>query len=106
MQGVFAPDARVIHIDLDPYEIGKNFPVDIGILADPKTALGLVAAQMECAMTDGQRQRGRDRLQRIGGETDAERCAGRTSDAAAGDAVPMSAAPFVQELAAQLPAGS
>src|ERR1700730_4712102 len=95
MHGVFAPDAQVIHIDLDPYEIGKNFPVDIGILADPKTTLGLVAAHMECAMTDGQRQRGRDRLQRIGGETNAERCTGRTMDAAVGSFVPMTAAPFV-----------
>jgi thiamine pyrophosphate-dependent acetolactate synthase large subunit-like protein len=106
MQGVFAPGAKVIHIELDPYEIGKNFPVDIGILADPKTTLGLVAAQLESAMTDGQRQHGRDRLKRIGGETDAERGTGRTTDAAVAHAVPMTAAPFVRELAAQIPAGS
>jgi benzoylformate decarboxylase len=106
MDGVFAPDAKIVHVDLDAYEIGKNFPVSIGIMADPKTTLGLVAAQMECAMTDRQRQCGRDRLQRIAAETETERGAGRTLDATVANCVPMSAAPFVQELAAHLPAGS
>ncbi len=31
--------ARIIHLDLDPWEIGKNFPVDVAMLGDPKTTL-------------------------------------------------------------------
>lgn len=30
----FAPHARVIHIDIDPAEIGKNHPVDIPVVGD------------------------------------------------------------------------
>ncbi|WP_342676473.1 biosynthetic-type acetolactate synthase large subunit [Methanofollis sp. UBA420] len=30
----FAPNARIIHIDIDPAEIGKNKPVDIPIVGD------------------------------------------------------------------------
>jgi len=35
----FAPNARIIHIDLDPAEIGKNVRVDIPIVGDVKEVL-------------------------------------------------------------------
>lgn len=35
----FAPQARIIHIDIDPAEIGKNVRVDIPIVGDAKTVL-------------------------------------------------------------------
>lgn len=35
----FAPNAKVIHIDIDPAEIGKNVPTEIPIVADAKEAL-------------------------------------------------------------------
>ena len=35
----YAPRARKIHIDIDPTEIGKNVPVDVGIVSDLATAL-------------------------------------------------------------------
>ena len=35
----FAPNAQVIHIDIDPAEIGKNVPTAIPIVADAKEAL-------------------------------------------------------------------
>ncbi len=35
----FAPKAKIIHIDIDPAEIGKNVPVNIGILGDVKKVL-------------------------------------------------------------------
>jgi acetolactate synthase-1/2/3 large subunit len=34
------PPTKLIHIDLDPGEIGKNYPVEVGIVADAKAALG------------------------------------------------------------------
>ena len=33
------PPARLIHIDIDPHEIGKNYPAEVGIVADAKHAL-------------------------------------------------------------------
>lgn len=35
----FAPNAKVIHVDIDPAEIGKNVPTAIPIVADAKEAL-------------------------------------------------------------------
>jgi acetolactate synthase I/II/III large subunit len=36
----FAPHARVIHVDVDPAEIGKNRAVDVPIVGDVKVVLG------------------------------------------------------------------
>ena len=36
---VIKPQTRCVHIEEDPWEIGKVFPVDLGIVADPKSAL-------------------------------------------------------------------
>jgi acetolactate synthase-1/2/3 large subunit len=39
------PPARLIQIDLEPHEIGKNYPVEVGIAADARATLtALVAA--------------------------------------------------------------
>lgn len=44
----FAPNAKVIHVDIDPAEIGKNVPTDIPIVADAKEALkGLLSQRFE-----------------------------------------------------------
>ena len=37
--GLDETDTRLIHIDIDPHEIGKNYPADIGIIGDAKSVL-------------------------------------------------------------------
>ncbi|MBM3130593.1 MAG: thiamine pyrophosphate-binding protein [Chloroflexi bacterium] len=37
------PPTRLIHIDIDPAEIGRNFPTELGVVADAKNALGMIA---------------------------------------------------------------
>ena len=39
-----APPTRVIHIDMDVAEIGRNLPTEIGVVADAKLALATLAA--------------------------------------------------------------
>ena len=36
------PPAKLIHIDIDPHEIGKIYPAEVGILADAKPALAAI----------------------------------------------------------------
>lgn len=38
----FAPHAKIVHIDIDPAEIGKNVAVDIPIVGDVKTVLEML----------------------------------------------------------------
>lgn len=47
----FAPDAKVIHADIDPAEIGKNRYADLGIVGDVRTVTDLLieALQIELA---------------------------------------------------------
>lgn len=43
----FAPKAKVIHIDIDPAEIGKNIPVDIPIVGDAKKVLSQMLKKLQ-----------------------------------------------------------
>jgi acetolactate synthase-1/2/3 large subunit len=37
------PPGRLMHIDIDPAEIGRNFPTEFGVVADARLALGALA---------------------------------------------------------------
>lgn len=41
----FAPNAKIIHIDIDPAEIGKNVPTDVPIVGDAKLAIQALASK-------------------------------------------------------------
>lgn len=50
------PPTRLIHIDADLAEIGRNYPTELGVVADAKLALGALAA---AAQGRGHADRGR-----------------------------------------------
>ena len=50
----FSPDAKIVHIDLDSYEIAKNHPVSIGLVADPKLTLAALADVLDRLRTPDQ----------------------------------------------------
>jgi len=41
------PPTKLIHLDIDQLEIGKNYPVEIGIVGDAKATLGLLIKDLE-----------------------------------------------------------
>ncbi len=45
----FAPNARIIHADLDPTQLGKNVPTEVGIVADAGAVLFALAARLDRA---------------------------------------------------------
>ncbi len=42
----FAPHAKIVHVDIDPAEIGKNRVVDVPIVGDCKDVIGKLAAEL------------------------------------------------------------
>ena len=48
----FAPDAKIVHVDVDPAEIGKNRFVDVPIVGDCKDVIAKLAVEL------GKRQEG------------------------------------------------
>ena len=43
----FAPDAKIIHVDIEPEEIGINRAVEVGIVGDAGQVLGQILAEVE-----------------------------------------------------------
>jgi len=52
---VIKPATRCIHIEEDPWEIGKVFPVDLGVVADSRSALRYLL-EVFPTQSDGQRK--------------------------------------------------
>jgi len=50
----FAPDAKVIHIDIDPASISKNVKVDIPIVGDAKNILGQLLEEIKDSPDTGE----------------------------------------------------
>src|SRR5215471_403455 len=46
------PGIRIIHLDDDPWQLGKNYPAEVAILADPKAALPELTAAVTAAMSN------------------------------------------------------
>ncbi len=49
------PPSRLIHIDIDPSEIGRNFPTEIGAVADAKQALKVLIRVARALYPEGRR---------------------------------------------------
>lgn len=103
LSNVFAAGAKVIHIDLNTYEIAKNFPVDLGLLGDPKTTLARLAVILETTMTSGQVAAANKRVVQITEVHKQQLAAQISADQVVRDFVPIHMSRFAQELAAQLP---
>ncbi len=71
--------ARIVQIDDTAWELGKNYPVEVGLVGHPKTSLEELAAELSTAMTGQQRQAIRIRSERIQREHKQQRTALRDS---------------------------
>jgi acetolactate synthase-1/2/3 large subunit len=50
--GAFAPGAKIIHVDIDPAELGKVRRPDVGIAADCRSAIEAITAAVEAELAE------------------------------------------------------
>jgi benzoylformate decarboxylase len=83
------PGMPLIHLDTDPWEIGKNYPAAAAILGDPKATLPELSAMTRERMTSAARGEARARLQSASEASLAEREALRAKARALAGTVPV-----------------
>ncbi len=96
---VFADDAFGIHIDLDADSIGKNHPVSIGMVADPKTTLRELGDAVAARLTAAGRSAAAARLKASADSRSEERAKAIAADAARADQHPLPFSRFMSDFA-------
>jgi benzoylformate decarboxylase len=103
-QGPLPETATVVHIDSDPWEVGKNYPVQVGMLADPKAALAQLLPLVRQRLTPAQQQAAQQRLASERALRQQERQSLETRTAEDETKEPMSPLVLMREVARALPA--
>jgi thiamine pyrophosphate-dependent acetolactate synthase large subunit-like protein len=103
---IFAPGSKVIHVDLNSYEIAKNHRVDIGLLGDAKSTLVQLASELESRLGPEQRRRAAERIESHRRQKATNREAVLKKDAELRETTPPRMERFMEELIKKLPADS
>jgi acetolactate synthase-1/2/3 large subunit len=90
------PPTRLIQVDVDPAELGKNYPLALGVVANPKDVLGQLRTELAAPL---EISRWRADVAAWAGEWELHVAPGRTSDA-----VPLRPERVLADLRAVLPA--
>jgi len=94
---------RLIHLDADPWEIGKNYPVEVGLLGDPKAGLAELAQRLSEIQSTEQARRAEQRIAEHSARRAAERQALLADIDAQWDQRPMTPMAFMGALCRVLP---
>jgi len=103
LEDVFAPGAKIVHIDLNAYEIAKNHPVDLGLVADPKLTLARLAEVLSSTMTSDQKQAAAGRLRQAEKSKEQALAAELERDRSVRNSRPLQFSRFMEELAENVP---
>jgi len=98
------PDTvRLVHLDDNPWEIGKNCAAEVGLVGHPRPALAELAELLDAMMTPGQIEAAQARGRRRAAEHAARREALRRQAAAERELRPLSPLGLMESLARVLP---
>ena len=97
------PGMPLIHLDTDPWQIGKNYPAQVGILGDPKATLPDITAAVRERMTAGAKAAAATRLQSATDAIKAEREAFRAKARALAGKTPVQPLALLEAIGAMLP---
>jgi benzoylformate decarboxylase len=93
----------VIHLDVDPWELGKNYPARVALLGDPKATLPDLAAALRARLTPGARRAAEARAEEARAAMQARRDSLRERAAAEAGRVPISPLALVAAVVEALP---
>ena len=94
---------KIVQIDINPWEIGKNVSPDLAFLADPKAALAELVDQVRRKRTPQQARIATERAEKIGERTKAALARYWEQAKKSWDAVPISAPRLMHEIRHALP---
>lgn len=97
------PGMPLIHLDTDPWEIGKNYPAQVGIFGDPKATLPDITAALRARMTSGQKATARERLKSASDAAQAEKKKFREKARALAGQTPVQPLALLEAIGAMLP---
>ncbi len=96
-------DLRIIHLDSDPWQLGKSFPAEVAILADPKAALPELTAAIGAAMSPAAKAEAGSRNAALAAAISAERAQLRERARAAAGKLPIQPLALWQAIGETLP---
>jgi benzoylformate decarboxylase len=94
---------RLIHLDEDPYQLGKNYPLEVGLIGDTKTGLAELEAIVAKVMTPAQVKTACERAGRLAAQHARAQKAAQEECLAARDERPLAPAAFMKAIARVLP---
>jgi len=104
---IWADGAKTIHVDLNAYEIAKNHPVDLGLVADPKPTLAAIIEQVAGKLSSAKKAAACAKLEQAGIAKSAQHEQELATDRARGvgnPGTPLHFSQLMMELAPRLPA--
>ena len=96
-------ELTLIHLDNDPWELGKNYPPKVAILGDPKATLPDITKAVRERMSSGARGLARERLEAAKAATLAERAALKAKARAMAGDTPVQPLALLEAIGGMLP---
>jgi benzoylformate decarboxylase len=97
------PGMKLIHLDTDPWQIGKSYPAQVGILGDPKATLPDITAAVQERMSAGTKSAAAARLKSATDAIKAERETFRAKACAMAGKTPVQPLALLEAIGAMLP---
>jgi benzoylformate decarboxylase len=94
---------KLVQFDVDPAQVGKNFPVEVGFIGDLKEGLAELAVEVEARLTEPQRSTVRERLRLAASQREASQASFRAKIEQQASSRPMTSRTLMAALARVLP---
>src|ERR1700730_8262962 len=97
------PGIKLVHLDTDAWELGKNYPPDVAILGDPKATLPEITSAVRERMSSGARGAARERFANASSAIASERDALKAKARALAGATPVQPLALLHAIGEALP---